>query len=700
MKTITTHRVSIILALLAALLLTPTLFASNEPPQRVHAVTSAAPLHTNDRSGSTFTNGGSADKVDWTNIANAAASDNQRATAVLQTIQTSKWLRATGFGFNIPDTATIRGVLVEVETSSGLPGGMIQHDSIRLIVGGTIQGNNNAGGYITTTDTYLPYGSETDLWGLTLTPADVNAADFGVATRYIAMLDDTVRVDHIRMTIYFSSRVYENSDSAITYGAGWTTTNDTRASGGSYRTRSQTGSTACLTFSGADRVGVGRAVGTNQGKMRVTVDGSAVNGSPFDSYISYSDAYPTTMHSFLWAAEGLTTASHTICVEPDGTKNASSSSTQIGFDYFVIAVGSKMAQRGVVEGLSPMIQSDVNAYWNYARDDGGLEPDTNTANWNGFIPKVSGEGTTITTSQADQVISSAQTHGAPVPAYWIFFNEPDNSFYGNHPPTDQATSDNLAQSIVNIKARYEANSLPAPKFIIESGSQCHAPRGTIPHADDAWTQDPCGPDANNIDPVNAHYWACYPNRDGIWIDQFWNKFSAEYPNLVADIGGFGGHYYQRADWQNCALADCALKPDRVLQFAQALKDWENSKGLGDREIWLIETATGIVDGDCAGGDTFAAQVDGFSCAGQTRNVRNYVSELQDALAQQGIVNRWAWYADRYGSYHECSAGGPTDQSFEVQGKSDGEFSALNSACTGATVKSPFGINFSQAAQYR
>jgi hypothetical protein len=75
----------------------------------------------------------------------------------------------------------------------------------------------------------------------------------------------------IRITIYYSSHVYENSDSAITFGAGWTTTNDTRASGGSYRTRSQAGSTACLTFGGADRVGVGRVVGTNQGKLRVTV---------------------------------------------------------------------------------------------------------------------------------------------------------------------------------------------------------------------------------------------------------------------------------------------------------------------------------------------------------------------------------------------------------------------------------------------
>lgn len=137
-----------------------------------------------------------------------------------------------------------------------------------------------------------------------------------------------------------------------------------------------------------------------------------------------------------------------------------------------------------------------------------------------------------------------------------------------------------------------------------------------------------------------------------------------------------------------------------MEFTKALKEWANGKGLTEKEIWLTETATGIGQTDCAGGDTLIAQQDGFSCTGTTFNVRNYVSQLQDELAQQGIVNRWTWYADRYGGYHECSAGGINDTNYNVNGKADGEFSSLNSACTGTVALSPYGINFSQSARYR
>lgn len=58
----------------------------------------------------------------------------------------------------------------------------IRDDQIRLVVGGTISGDNKAtsadwGGMTPNSPTY---GGASDLWGLSLSPADVNDSDFGM----------------------------------------------------------------------------------------------------------------------------------------------------------------------------------------------------------------------------------------------------------------------------------------------------------------------------------------------------------------------------------------------------------------------------------------------------------------------------------------------------------------------------------------
>lgn len=54
---------------------------------------------------------------------------------------------------------------------------------IQLVKGGTISGNNKASdndsGQIGSDRGFVSYGSSSDLWGLTLTPTDINASNFG-----------------------------------------------------------------------------------------------------------------------------------------------------------------------------------------------------------------------------------------------------------------------------------------------------------------------------------------------------------------------------------------------------------------------------------------------------------------------------------------------------------------------------------------
>ncbi len=55
-------------------------------------------------------------------------------------------------------------------------------NSVKLVKGGIISGDNKATGTpIANGGTYKSYGSSTDLWGLSLTPSDINSGNFGVA---------------------------------------------------------------------------------------------------------------------------------------------------------------------------------------------------------------------------------------------------------------------------------------------------------------------------------------------------------------------------------------------------------------------------------------------------------------------------------------------------------------------------------------
>lgn len=161
-------------------------------------------------SGGTFASDNTLGVVSITNPTNAALSDNSYATAVLLITQISNYLKVTNFGFNIPLDATISGITVSVERSSNTLNGT--HDSsVKLIKGGTISGNDKASANIwPTADAAATYGSATDLWGLTLTPANVNASDFGVVISAVADLASTMQIDYVSITVEYigSNRGY------------------------------------------------------------------------------------------------------------------------------------------------------------------------------------------------------------------------------------------------------------------------------------------------------------------------------------------------------------------------------------------------------------------------------------------------------------------------------------------------------------
>lgn len=171
--------------------------------------------------GNTFASDNTLGVVAITNPANAQTSDNTYATAVLLLSQISNYLKVTNFNFLIPSDATITGVTVSIERSSNTLNGT-HDDSIKLVKGGVILGNELASAsQWPTSDAVATYGSSSNLWGLTLTPADVNASTFGVVISAIADLASTAQVDQVTMAIdYIGSNRPASTVPRIQVGSG------------------------------------------------------------------------------------------------------------------------------------------------------------------------------------------------------------------------------------------------------------------------------------------------------------------------------------------------------------------------------------------------------------------------------------------------------------------------------------------------
>jgi hypothetical protein len=149
--------------------------------------------------------------VAWSSPAGATADGGTSAFSFIDIGEDTHYLKVTNFGFAVPAGATINGVAVEVERRVSTPGAAAVRDSVlRLVKGGAVVGGNKAAATNWTNSFVVAsYGSASDLWGTTLTGADVNASNFGVvlsAVNHVSSDDIySAQVDFIRVTVYYTA---------------------------------------------------------------------------------------------------------------------------------------------------------------------------------------------------------------------------------------------------------------------------------------------------------------------------------------------------------------------------------------------------------------------------------------------------------------------------------------------------------------
>src|SRR5690606_26209945 len=76
---------------------------------------------------------------------------------------------------------------------------------VKLVKGGSVVGDDKSSGSWPIELAPELYGGPTDLWGTSLTPAEVNASDFGVVLSATVGSDAVAYVAHIQIKVFYST---------------------------------------------------------------------------------------------------------------------------------------------------------------------------------------------------------------------------------------------------------------------------------------------------------------------------------------------------------------------------------------------------------------------------------------------------------------------------------------------------------------
>ncbi|MDB5223217.1 MAG: hypothetical protein JWN83_1884 [Chitinophagaceae bacterium] len=152
----------------------------------------------------------------WSNAANASAANNAFTTVTLKNRKHSNLLVATNWGITlgaganqIPSNAVINGIEVQIKMKGS--NNSMRDYVIQLRKNSSISSNNlsRTNSAWPQTLTYVKFGSSTNMWGLSWTPAEIAASTFGVEIAALGRTaPGTAMIDHIKITVYFNLRYY------------------------------------------------------------------------------------------------------------------------------------------------------------------------------------------------------------------------------------------------------------------------------------------------------------------------------------------------------------------------------------------------------------------------------------------------------------------------------------------------------------
>ena len=150
----------------------------------------------------TGANDASIGAVAWTNTGNVTADDNAYAHNTASNAITN-YLKGTNLGLSVPGGAEILGI--EIRFGAFRTTNTVTVTNVRIVKSdGTIGTTNLADSVaLGTTETVYTYGSNSELWGESWTPADVNDIDFGFVVSFTHAIIAQSDVDYMQVKVHY-----------------------------------------------------------------------------------------------------------------------------------------------------------------------------------------------------------------------------------------------------------------------------------------------------------------------------------------------------------------------------------------------------------------------------------------------------------------------------------------------------------------
>lgn len=120
--------------------------------------------------------------VTWSNPDNAKTSNNLYASATSTGTTVTHYLKATNFGFSIPPSATINGIVVNIEKNAGGVMTVVRDEYVKIVKADSTIGTENKASAVnwSFSDVDSNYGSSSDLWSESWDGVSINDTDFGL----------------------------------------------------------------------------------------------------------------------------------------------------------------------------------------------------------------------------------------------------------------------------------------------------------------------------------------------------------------------------------------------------------------------------------------------------------------------------------------------------------------------------------------
>ena len=137
----------------------------------------------------------------WVNPTNIEVEDTAKADVALIGGSYSHYLKGTDYGFSVDDEDTVVGVALLYNRY----GANVNNENTKLVRAGSVVGTNQDGTSVWTASfVQKTVGGSDNLWGTTLTPAQVNASNFGFVIQVRGAATTTALVRWAKMKVYYT----------------------------------------------------------------------------------------------------------------------------------------------------------------------------------------------------------------------------------------------------------------------------------------------------------------------------------------------------------------------------------------------------------------------------------------------------------------------------------------------------------------